>query len=121
MADVFRTAAQSRVAAVCGINSVSMQVVAAGTDRPALGEGRLSSGVCGAPIKRVAVDFLREARSIIDREQLKLTLIGCGGICTPSDFQEFLDAGAQVAMTATGMMWDPYLAARFFGWKAQGR
>jgi dihydroorotate dehydrogenase (NAD+) catalytic subunit len=40
-------------------------------------------------------------------------LIGCGGITLSEHFDEFLDAGAEVATTATGMMWDPLLGLRW--------
>ena len=40
-------------------------------------------------------------------------MLGCGGIAKPEHFEEFLKAGAAIAMTATGMMWDPYLALRY--------
>jgi len=113
MKKVFRNSAESKVAAICGINSVSMKVVSPMTKESALGPNRLTSGVCGGPIRSIAVDFVRKARQIIDNEQLKLSLLGCGGITEPQHFDEFLDAGAQVAMSATGMMWDPYLAARW--------
>ena len=33
-----------------------------------------------------------------------------GGVMTPKDFKEYRDAGADVVMTATGAMWNPYLA-----------
>ena len=50
---------------------------------------------------------------VIKEERLDLALVGCGGIMLPSQFDEFLSAGAQVAMSATGMMWDPFLALRY--------
>ena len=41
---------------------------------------------------------------------MKYGIIGCGGVTVPSDFKEFRNAGADVVMTATGAMWNPYLA-----------
>ncbi|HTE48526.1 MAG TPA: hypothetical protein VK675_01300 [Candidatus Paceibacterota bacterium] len=38
------------------------------------------------------------------------TIIGVGGVSTPSDFFEYRDAGADIVMSATGAMWNPYLA-----------
>jgi len=113
MRDVFRSASEVKVAGICGINSVSMKVVAPDTKLPALGTNRLASGVCGGPIRKSAIDFIKKARGIIQKDQLGMELLGCGGITEPEHFDEFLDAGAAIAMTATGMMWDPYLAARY--------
>ncbi len=113
--EVLKQLAHAGARAVCGINSVSMKVLTRdGT--AALGPQRTTSGICGAPILQDALAFVREARTIIDREHLGLELLGCGGIVEPSHFDEFLNAGAQAALTATGMMWDPYLAHR---WRTQ--
>jgi dihydroorotate dehydrogenase len=38
------------------------------------------------------------------------TIIGVGGVSSPEDFQEYRKAGADIVMSATGAMWNPYLA-----------
>lgn len=112
MKKVFRAAAQAGVRGICGINTLSMKVV---NDKgePALGASRVYSGICGGPIRTAAIDWVRKAHEIIESEKLSLTLVGCGGIMLPEHFDDFLNAGARVAMTATGMMWDPFLALRY--------
>jgi hypothetical protein len=80
---------------------------------PALGAGRSVSGICGGPIRAAAVDWVLHARKAIRDERLDLALVGCGGIMLPEQFDEFLRVGADVAMSATGMMWDPFLALRY--------
>lgn len=112
MEDTFIAAARAGVRGVGGINTISMKVVTQ-EGKPALGEGRWTSGICGTPIRMAALDFLQQARGIIDKEKLGLTLIGTGGITLPEHFIQFFNRGADVAMTATGMMWDPYLALRY--------
>jgi len=113
MKSVLLAAARGGCAGVCGINSVSMQVT--GPDgRAALGESRKTSGVCGGAIRKEALHFLRDAHQIISQEKLDLVLLGCGGIMQQEHFGEFFEAGAKIAMTATGMMWDPYLALRYY-------
>jgi dihydroorotate dehydrogenase len=112
MRDVFTAAAKSGIRAISGINTVSMAVVDEGGN-PALGSQRLTSGICGGPIRDVALNFIQHAARIISRQKLDLTLIGVGGITLPEHFDQFLEAGANFAMTATGMMWDPYLAMRY--------
>lgn len=112
MRDVFIGAARAGIRAISGINTVSMAVVDA-QGEPALGPKRLTSGICGGPIRQVALQFVQSAAKINLREKLDLTLIGVGGITLPQHFDQFLKAGAHAAMSATGMMWDPYLAARY--------
>jgi dihydroorotate dehydrogenase (NAD+) catalytic subunit len=106
------TAARSGVRAIAGINTVSMQVRDE-KGEPALGPSRLTSGICGGPIRTLALHFTEHAQRINTKEKLGLTLISCGGITLPEHFDQFLQAGADIATSATGMMWDPYLAARY--------
>eukprot|EP01133_Synstelium_polycarpum_P015245 gene15245-18045_t len=113
MGRLFARAEEAGVAAIAGINTLSMKVTDAATGEPSLGAGRLTSGVCGAPIRSAALDWVSTARSIIDKQNLKLKLIACGGIVAPNHFDDFLTAGADVAMSATGLMWDPYLAMKW--------
>ncbi len=112
MQDVFCAAAKAGIRAISGINTVSMSVMDA-HGRPALGPKRPTSGVCGGPIREVALHFVERAAQINKKAKLDLTLIGVGGITLPEHFVQFLNAGADIAMSATGMMWDPYLAARY--------
>ncbi len=109
---VMLAAARGGVQAICGINTVSMNVVKE-DGAPALGEKRLRSGVCGSPIREAALDFLHKAYAVNKEEQLGMTIMGTGGVTAPEQFDQFFQAGADVAMSAVGMMWDPYLAARY--------
>lgn len=111
MLHTFAAAARAGVHAISGINTIGMQVLDAQRN-PALGPNRPASGICGNPIRESALDFVQKARLIIDKEKFDFALMACGGIMLPEHFSLFLDAGADVAMTATGMMWDPYLALR---------
>lgn len=113
MKSVFLAAARGGARAICGINSVSMSIT------PPLDAKRSTSGVCGGAIRPQALEFVRKASRLIFKERLDLTLLGCGGIMTPTDFDLFFEAGADVAMSATGMMWDPYLAMRYHGYRSQ--
>lgn len=118
---VMITAARAGVRAICGINTVSMKVVN-DEGKAALGENRLKSGVCGGPIRLAALEFTRMAYEVNKEEKLGLTIMSTGGVTVPEHFDDFFEAGADVAMSAVGMLWDPYLAARYHqmgtkGWK----
>lgn len=112
MRDVFCAAAKAGIRAISGINTISMAVVDS-HGQPALGASRQTSGICGGPIRQVAIQFMQQAAQINQQEKLDLTLIGVGGITLPEHFDQFFKAGADIAMSATGMMWDPYLALRY--------
>jgi dihydroorotate dehydrogenase (NAD+) catalytic subunit len=115
---VMLAAAKAGVQAICGINTMSMKVVNA-QGEAALGEKRLKAGVCGGPIREVALDFVHKARKINAAEKLGLTIMATGGATRPEHFDLFFEAGADVAMSAAGMLWDPYLAARYHQQKEQ--
>lgn len=109
---VLQAIARAGAQGICGLNSVSMHVVDQ-KNQPALGAHRPTSGVCGAAIRTAALQFVRDASSLIQKDKLDLVLLGCGGIVQAEQFDDFLSAGATIAMTATGMMWDPFLAFRY--------
>lgn len=112
MRETFIAAARAGVRAICGINTISIKVLNQ-KGEPALGPDRLTCGICGNPIRQAALDFIQQARDIIEKEKLDLVLLSTGGATQPTHFQQFLNVGADIAMTATGMMWDPYLAMKF--------
>jgi orotate phosphoribosyltransferase len=104
-------AAKAGVRGIVGINSVPMKVV--NSDGSSTFGTRIMAGVSGAPIRQLALDFINRASTIIHKENLKLVLLGVGGITMPSHFSQFLKAGAAVALAATGMMSNPCLAAQY--------
>ncbi|MDP1834876.1 MAG: hypothetical protein Q8K75_03010 [Chlamydiales bacterium] len=103
--------AQAGVRGFSGINSLSMK--ASRPDGFPVLPGRPVVDVRGSGIRQEALKFVRQARSIIESEKLETVLIGCGGIVSKTHFNEFLQAGANLAMSATGMLWDPYIAMRW--------
>jgi dihydroorotate dehydrogenase len=112
MRSVFLAAARAGCAGIAGLNSVSMEVVDA-TGASALDASRKTSGVCGSTIRQEALQFMKDAAEIKKTERLDLALLGCGGLMRPEHLKEMLDAGAAIAMSATGMMWDPFLAKKY--------
>lgn len=104
-------AAHAGAKGICGINSVPMKVINS-DGMPTFGT-RIFAGVSGMPIQELALDFIKTASTIIQKENLNLVLLGVGGITMACHFSKFLAAGATVALSATGMMYNPYLAAEY--------
>lgn len=107
---VLVAAAGAGVRAVSGINTVAVDVYDA-HGKAALGD-RLKSGVCGFPIQATALKFARDAREIINRLGLKLTLIAGGGITKPEDFKDFLEV-ADFATCGAGWFNDVEIFDKF--------
>lgn len=111
MEKTFIAAERAGVRAVSGINTVAVKIKNPdGT--PALDEKRIKSGVCGFPIRDTALAFAKDAREIINRTGLKLTLIAGGGITEKGHFDEFLKY-ADFAMCGTGWYNDPYIFTKW--------
>ena len=58
-------------------------------------------------------DFIEKLVRIKKELNADFTICGVGGIMTAEDFTERLNAGADIAMSATAIMWDPFLAQRY--------
>jgi len=92
------------------INTIPAPVVNLDGSQALPGAHRAKSGICGHAIKWAGLEMTRRLKELQDEYSMDYTIIGCGGVMTPSDFKEYRDAGADVVMTATGAMWNPYLA-----------
>jgi dihydroorotate dehydrogenase len=105
------SAARAGARGISAINSISMRVLNQ-KHHPAFGK-RIYSGVSGYPIRQLALQCVKKLVEINQTEKLNLVILGMGGITIPDHFNEFLNSGADIALSATGMMWNPYLAAQF--------
>lgn len=92
------------------INTISAVVVDENGKQALPGEKRVRSGVCGHAIKWAGLDMTKRLKTLREELGMKYAIIGVGGVTIPSDFKEYREAGADVVMTATGAMWNPYLA-----------
>lgn len=96
---------------VSGINTLQAEVRDSKGEQALPGSpARLRSGVCGAGIKWAGLDFVKRMKAIKDRRGFTFSLEGVGGVTSVDDYAEYRAAGADVVMTATGAMWNPYLA-----------
>jgi dihydroorotate dehydrogenase len=101
----------AHVQGIAAINTISAAVYK--PDRTQAlpgGEWRLKSGICGYPIKWAGIDMVKRLKKLREDTGAKFDIVGVGGVTVPQDFKEYRDAGADVVMTATGAMWNGYLA-----------
>ena len=104
---------------IAGINTLSFEVVNDEGTSALPGPGRLRSGVCGSAIRACA---MRQASRIVDlkqKEKYDFVVVGVGGVMTPGHIREFFNVGVDAVMSATGAMWDPFLAYKY--WKEERR
>ncbi len=98
------------VQGIAAINTIPAKIIKRDGTQALPGEGRAISGVCGAPIKWAGIDMIKRLKKIRNEKNMQYKLIGVGGVTTPRDYAEFIQAGADAVMSATGSMWNPYLA-----------
>jgi dihydroorotate dehydrogenase len=95
---------------ISAINTISAEIVGGDGKQALPGEGRSKSGVCGHAIKWAGLDMVKRLKKLREEFGYKFTIIGVGGATTTDDFFEYRNAGADIVMSATGAMWNPYLA-----------
>lgn len=100
----------SVVAGISAINTISAEIVDENGNQALPGAERLRSGVCGHAIKWAGLDMVKRLKKLREKFGYSFTIIGVGGVITPDDFFEYRSSGADIVMSATGAMWNPYLA-----------
>ena len=78
--------------------------------RPAFGEDYVKAGVLGRIIHEPSVASVRQARTIVDAENLGLALAAVGGVSRSEDLADFFEAGADAIMLGSAPMYLPDLA-----------
>ena len=102
--------AEKYAQAIAAINTIQAEIVNEEGKQALPGPNRLRSGVCGASIKWAGLEMVKKLKKIREELNYKYTIIGVGGVMTADDFLEYRNAGADAVMSATGAMWNPYLA-----------
>ncbi|HTR19201.1 MAG TPA: hypothetical protein VMH91_04485 [Candidatus Paceibacterota bacterium] len=101
----------AHVQGIAAINTIPAAVYKPdGTQALPGGAWRLKSGICGYPIKWAGLDMVKRLKKLRKELGFSYDIVGVGGVTVPSDFKEYRDAGADVVMSATAAMWNPYLA-----------
>lgn len=96
-----------------GINTIAMNVRKNDGSQALPGEHRLKSGLCGSAIHDISLLFTQQLARLKKKRNDDFVICGVGGMMNPHHISERLNAGADIVMTATAAMWDPYLASRF--------
>ena len=97
--------------AVAAINTIAAPIVDASGKQALPGSPmRLKSGVCGAVIKWAGLDMVARLHSIRKKNNYSYKIVGVGGVTKPQDYFDLIKNGADAVMSATGAMWNPYLA-----------
>jgi dihydroorotate dehydrogenase len=96
---------------ISAINTISKKIVN-NTGKQAL-QGRDVSGVCGFAIKEYGISTVRNLKKAKKELKSNFEIIGVGGVMSPSDVLDYLNAGADHVHSATAVMWNPYLAHEF--------
>lgn len=96
--------------AISVINTIPAEVVDREGHQALPGKNRMKSGVCGASIKWAGLHMVKELIKAREETNARFKIIGVGGVMMAEDFFEYRRAGADFVMSATGAMWNPYLA-----------
>ncbi len=100
----------SFVDGIAVINTIAAPIVDDNGNQALPGPNRLRSGVCGASIKWAGLDMVKRLYKLRKKLKKDFAIIGVGGVMTPKDYFEYKKAGADLVQSATGAMWNPYLA-----------
>ncbi len=92
------------------INTVPKEVFAYDGEQALPGKSRIRSGTCGALIKDAGLSVVKTLASLRKKKDYSFKIIGVGGVMTPQDYFEYRKLGADAVQSATGAMWNPYLA-----------
>lgn len=106
----FITEIGSLVQGISAINTIPARIVDEQGQQALPGPGRERSGVCGYPIRWAGLAMVQELAHLRQELGLSFTIVGVGGVTLPGDYQAYIDAGADLVMSATGAMWNPQLA-----------
>jgi dihydroorotate dehydrogenase len=95
---------------IAAINTIPAKIFDKEGKQALPGNNRLKSGVCGAPIKWAGLDMVKRLADLRKKMKFHYKIIGVGGVMDVNDYKKYIKFGADAVMSATGSMWNPYLA-----------
>ncbi len=95
---------------ISAINTIQTEIVDKKGMQALPGKMRARSGVCGASIKWAGLEMVRKFKKAVKDLGVDLKIDGVGGVTKPENYFEYIEAGADAVMSATGAMWNPNLA-----------
>lgn len=98
------------VAAISSINTIPAAIVDDKGKQALPGEGRLKSGCCGSGVRWAGLDMVDRLNEIRKKNRLGFEIIGVGGVMSSDDYAHYIKHGANCVQSATGAMWNQYLA-----------
>lgn len=98
------------ISGISAINTIPAMVVNEQGEQALPGPGRLTAGICGSSIKWAGLDMVKRLKSINENLGTDLIIIGVGGVMSVEDYLQYRKLGADIVQSATGAMWNPYLA-----------
>lgn len=104
-----------KIQGFCAINTIPATILDENDSQALPGEGRLRSGVCGTSIKWAGQEMVKRLVDLRQKLKMDYVVVGVGGVMNQQDYQEYMDRRADAVMSATGAMWNPYLAQEIKG------
>ncbi len=95
---------------ITAINTMAARIVDKNGKQAFPGPGREKAGVSGAAIKWAGVELCGRLKNLREVLGFDYAIVGVGGILAPEDYRDYMVAGADLAQSATGAMWNPGLA-----------
>lgn len=95
---------------IAAINTIQAEIVDKDGNQALPGKMRARSGVCGASIKWAGLDTVKRFKQAVKKLGVNIKIDGVGGVTKAEDYFDYKEAGADTVMSATGAMWNPYLA-----------
>lgn len=100
--------------AIATINTIQFSIVDKNGKQALPGPNRLKSGVGGYAIKWAGLEMVSKLNLIRKRKNYKFEIIGIGGVMNVNDYFEYRKRRADAVQSATGAMWNPYLASEIW-------
>jgi len=98
------------VQAISAINTLPAKIFDEKGNQALPGEGRFRSGVCGDAIRWAGLEMVKRLCTLRQEFDYKYEIVGVGGVLNAGHYKKYRKSGADAVMSATGAMWNPFLA-----------